>query len=79
MVSFTSLNFCLFLELFPFFIFTIFFYFKAASQPIMKTRPIFSSKVLVSPEDTAQVSLNLGYLIPLLHSRQVELISHGSC
>ena len=37
MVSFTFLNFCLFLELFPFFIFYNFLYFKAASQHIMKT------------------------------------------
>ena len=37
MVSFTFLNFCLFLELFPFFIIYQFLYFKAASQHIMKT------------------------------------------
>ena len=79
MVSFPFFIFCLVFGVIPLFHFYYFLYFKAASQPIMKTRPIFSSKVLVSPEETAQVSLNLGYLIPLLHSRQVELISHGSC
>ena len=36
MVSFTFSNYCLFLELFAFFIFYHFLYFKAAFQPIMK-------------------------------------------
>ena len=36
MVSFTFFNFCLFSELFPFFIFYYFLYFRAASRPIMK-------------------------------------------